>query len=300
MSTKPTAYPTVGGRSTDRRGTSSVAVAPSRAPVRRPAARRCTGASAGPALATATRCANLVTVAAAGGGIGASTVAALMTAELDRRNRRCVLVDADFDAGGIDVLLGLEGEPGVRFESVDAPLGSIDGHSLNHELPHWGHVGVLAFDSWNGAAPDPWQAGAVVRALCEANRVVIADVGRTPASVRIPDLVAGMSVLVCELSVLGLARARGWLDRSAGGAGKDVILVGVEPRGSAVRGAVSVAEAEDYLDRSVDVSLRYDRRLHGDMLAGLGIRTSTRHNRRAIGVLADHVEAMTLAGRDDD
>lgn len=251
-----------------------------------------------PATDTQTHCPNLVTVASTSGGIGSSTLSAMLAAEMDRRSHTCALVDADFNGGGIDVLLGLEGEAGLRFESVNAPLGRIDGQALNHELPRWGRIGVLSFDPWNGTPPDAWETEAVVRALCGANHVVIADVGRVVDPLPIPDAVDGVLVLAIELSVLGVARGKTWLDGVRDDiSSQRVVVVGAYPHGSPTRGIVSESEAEEYLGRSVSMGIRHDRHLHGDMLEGLGIRTMMRHNRRAVRHLADLIEPMLV--RDD-
>lgn len=222
----------------------------------------------------------------------------MLAAELDRRDYTCAMVDADFDGGGIDVLLGLEEESGLRFETVEAPLGRIDGAALVHEMPHWGRIGVLAFDAWNGSAPDSWQTEAVIRALCEAHRVVVADMGRGASVGRTPDVVGGVTVAVVELSVLGLARAKAWL---AGRPLPDgLLLAGAQPRGAGGRTAVGQSEAEAFLGRSVEACLCYDRRLHDDMLAGLGIRVMMRRNRRAVKHLADRIETLMTNGHGDD
>ena len=160
-----------------------------------------------PALAAATLRANLVAVTAVSGGLGASTVSAMLAAELDRRGRRCTLVDADFGGGGLDVLLGLEGESGLRFETVEAPLGRIDGGALAHELPQWGRIGVLACNPWSGDAPGSWEVEAVLHALCESSQAVVVDAGHGPLGQRLPGSARGR----CWSASIPMARAaRAW------------------------------------------------------------------------------------------
>ena len=76
------------------------------------------------------------------GGAGTSVFAAMVAWRLAQRKLQCALVDCDFAAGGIDVLLGIENEPGLRFQTVDIPLGKTEGAALNGELPQWERVGV--------------------------------------------------------------------------------------------------------------------------------------------------------------
>lgn len=235
--------------------------------------------------------ANLVVVTSVSGGIGASVIAALLAEELGRRAYACALVDADFEAGGLDVLLGIECEPGLRFDTIEAPLGRIDGAALNHELPRCGEVRVLAFDAWDGQAPDWWQAQAAVRALCDVNQAVVVDAGRGEAIARIPDLEAGALLVVLELSVLGLARAKAWLARRDHAS---PLLVGVAPRGgSHRRNAVETAEAEDYLGVPIAFVFEEDRRLQDDVLNGLGVRPSSRRNRETVARICDRLGAAS-------
>lgn len=234
---------------------------------------------------------NLVVVSAVSGGIGTSVLAAVLAEEFAGYGAGCALVDADFEAGGLDVLLGIENERGLRFSTLDAPLGRIDGDALNHELPRWDRVTVLSFDIWNAGAPEWWQAQAAVRALSESNQVVVVDAGRGAAIDRIGNLSCGVRVLAVELSVLGLARARARLRAAA--VDDDLLLVGMCPRGGNRRqGVVGAVEAEDYLGAPVDFLIDEDRHMHDDVLSGLGIRVALRRNRRTVTRLAERVRGL--------
>lgn len=156
------------------------------------------------------------------GGVGSTVLTALCAWHLTMRNRTCALVDADFTAGGMDVTLGIETEPGMRWSSVSAPLGRIEPRSLMHELPEWEETVVLAADPWNDGAPDWWEVDAAMRALSEACELVLVDGGHADSEHTLR-MQARVRVVVVELSVLGLARARGLLMRlkeSQGGGGR--------------------------------------------------------------------------------
>lgn len=210
--------------------------------------------------------------------------------------RSCALVDADFSGGGMDVLLGLESEPGMRFDEIDASLGHVDGDALNHELLQWDGVGVLAYDSWSGPAPNRWQVSAAVHALVESNGSVVVDAGRGESLDMLPQASASRLVLVVELSVLGVARAKSWLagrwnrGRDAEERFGEFALVGVRPRGMP-RGAsaISLGQAEDYLDRPFVTWIQHDARMYADVLHGFGIRRPMKANRTALETLADWV-----------
>lgn len=151
----------------------------------------------------------------ASGGVGLSALCSLSALELKTQGVKTSLVDADFDAGGLDVLLGLENDKGLRFGMLDAPLGKIDGEVLRQRLPQWEGVPVLAFDSWNSEIPEWWEVRVVLEALERASDMVIVDGAHGRLIKMIPDLCLAPIVIAVELSVLGLARAKALLDRLA-------------------------------------------------------------------------------------
>ncbi|WP_239512507.1 cobyric acid synthase [Bifidobacterium aerophilum] len=260
------------------------------------------GLAAGIAIETV--CHNIVVCSAASGGIGLSTFAAGVARRMAERDLSCALIDVDFAAGGLDVLLGVESEPGMRFNTIDAPLGRLDGEALNRELPVWDDVRVLPGNPWNGGMPDWWQTQAAVRALAEANRVVVVDAGRGELLDTMQDLGSAAHIVLVELSVLGLARAKrhiGDLERLSGVAARSservadgafpLLLVGAEPRGTVRRiGIVSEDEASEYLSRPISGRIRAHPRLCADILSGLGIRTMTRANLRVIDDVCDWID----------
>ena len=77
--------------------------------------------------------ASVVGVVGAGGGAGASTVAAGLAAANARRGRQSLLVDADPLGGGIDLLMGCEGVPGLRWPESRS---TVDEWLPDHCSPH--------------------------------------------------------------------------------------------------------------------------------------------------------------------
>ena len=241
-----------------------------------------------PVCATQAPCENVITLSGASGGAGTTTLAAMLTRELAKRENDCAIVDADVRAGGggLDVLLGIEHESGSRWHDIHAPLGELDGEALRRRLPHG-----LEIEH--------------VPALVEASHIVVA-----------------------ELTVLGLARAKAhieWLRRNGernvaraqepprpgeewkpivGVPGHVIGVLCVEPPAVAKgRGAVSLEEARKYLQMEhMECELmgpvRSDARLCGDILEGLGIRRVHRRNARVLGGVAEMVErACGIGGR---
>ena len=110
---------------------------------------------------------NVVVIDSVVAGVGTSTLAALLARELSERGLKCVLVDADLQGGGLDVLLGVENEDGSRFGEISAPLGNIDGKALLRELPIWDGVPLLACDLWKTENPQSWEVQACIHALSQ-------------------------------------------------------------------------------------------------------------------------------------
>lgn len=85
----------------------------------------------------------LVVVGAVGGG-GASTLAAALAVRA-ARSRRTLLMETDPRGTGVDLVLGIEGEPGLRVEDVRAELGGPDPDALWAAVPRpLPELGVLA------------------------------------------------------------------------------------------------------------------------------------------------------------
>lgn len=236
-------------------------------------------------------CRNTVVFSSASGGAGTSVFAAMVAWRLAQRKLQCALVDCDFAAGGIDVLLGIENEPGLRFQTVDIPLGKTEGAALNGELPQWERVGVLASQPWNGSDPEPWTVSAVLEALAQANDVVVVDIGAPSALHSLPMLRQCRQVVLAELTVLGLARARAARAMMIRQGESRPIMVGVVPRGLSRRGGVVDAhEASEYLHEELAGVVAPDRGLHGDVLEGLGIRAIGKSSRKAVDAVVGTIE----------
>lgn len=144
-------------------------------------------------------------VSGVGGGVGASTVAALLAAERARTGP-AALVDLA-GAGGIDVLLGVESRPGSRWPELAGLRGAVDPAELTGLLPRWRDVDVLSAARL-ATAPDPEAALAVCEALAARGGTVVVDlpatVGADLASALV-DTCAAELVLLAAQDVLGVA-----------------------------------------------------------------------------------------------
>lgn len=128
----------------------------------------------------------LVIVSGASGGLGVSTLAVALAVRAVRRGMTPVVVDTDADGGGLDLVAGLEDEPGLRWEDLDGLSGSVDGPALAADLPQSAGVAVLSFSGARipgrsvPSAPEAKdRLDAVVSALREAVDLVVLDASRS-------------------------------------------------------------------------------------------------------------------------
>lgn len=82
----------------------------------------------------------------ASGGVGASTLAAAVAVRAAAAARRTVAVDLDHLSGRLDVLFGVEQQPGWRWSDLDGVDGAVDGSALGLRLPVAHAVRVLAYE----------------------------------------------------------------------------------------------------------------------------------------------------------
>ncbi|GAB2741373.1 CpaE-like family protein [Salinifilum aidingensis] len=219
--------------------------------------------SAGPAAVG-----RVLAVLGGSGGAGASLLAAETAATAARRGGRVLLLDGDPVGGGLDVVLGWEDVPGLRWGDVSIGSGRVTAGTLHEALPAQqlgaGTLAVLACDREN---PDSGFTAAAARSVLGAARqagdTVVCDVSRhladaAEAVLRHADLVclvARAELRACAAAAAVLGRVRGaasapacLLVRSGPAAGMragDVRqVVGVEPL-AVIRDQPELAAAAD-------------------------------------------------------
>jgi hypothetical protein len=205
-----------------------------------------------------------VTVVGAVGGVGASTLAALLARRWAADGEHVTLVDLDPVGGGIEVLLGIEAVEGVRWADLGGVRGTLDGADLDGLLPTWRGVEVLSGD--RQAGPVEGEAlRAVWSALSGAGRLVVADLpghALRHADDRPGPIVGRDVLLVTGQDVVGVAggvRVRGTLGPR--------VRVALRRRAGA---RVAPLEAARLLDADLAGLLPTDRSLAGATDRGLG------------------------------
>ena len=149
----------------------------------------------------------VVTVLAASGGLGSSTLALATGRRLGATGAPAVVVDLDPERGGLDVTAGIEHLPGRRWPALAAVRGSVAGETLLASLPHEDGCALLAGGGPGQGRPPAGAVRDVVSALVGSGRRVVLDCPAT--SPFLPDVLTWTThgVLLVGLRTRALADA---------------------------------------------------------------------------------------------
>lgn len=120
----------------------------------------------------------VVAVLGARGGAGSTVFAAALAQCADK----ALLVDADAWGGGVDLVMGTEGEQGLRWPDLALQGGRVAWEALHAALPSRSGVAVLSVGRGGGDV-DPAALEAVVDAGCRGGVTVVCDLPRNPCPV---------------------------------------------------------------------------------------------------------------------
>lgn len=128
--------------------------------------------------AVAGQSARVIAVVGGCGGAGASTFAAALALTAARREA-AVLIDGDPLGGGLDVLLGAESVPGLRWNELAATRGRLDPAAFASAICEVAGMGLVSWGrSPSGVSLATPAMEAVVDAARRAFAVVVLDVAR--------------------------------------------------------------------------------------------------------------------------
>jgi secretion/DNA translocation related CpaE-like protein len=195
----------------------------------------------------------VVSVIGARGGAGSSMLAAAVAVAGLRSGAGVVLADCDPWGAGLDVLLGLESDPGLRWPDLATPVGRVPVDALHESLPSvdgprrrpaarhpWrgpepGVLSVLSFgrDDNDGAATPPDTLTVVIDACRRAGELAVLDVPRTADP--LGDLAlenSDLVVMVATADLFACYAARRIVDRiDLAGARAGLVVRGPSPGG---------------------------------------------------------------------
>jgi secretion/DNA translocation related CpaE-like protein len=144
-----------------------------------------------------------VAVVGARGGAGATTTAIALATAAAATGRRVVLVDGDPLGAGVDLAMGAEELPGLRWHDLHDVRAPLPPGGLAAALPVADGVSVLAWG--RGPAPEPRAVRAVVRAALDEHDLVVLDLPRAgeaaaSAAVTAPTCCCASARASCGLS----------------------------------------------------------------------------------------------------
>ncbi|MGV0744203.1 septum site-determining protein Ssd [Mycolicibacterium sp. XJ870] len=228
-----------------------------------------------------------VAVVGARGGAGATVFAVALAQSAAQSASGALLIDADPWSGGIDLVLGSEDEPGLRWPELALKGGRVGYPALRDALPRRDGVSVLS-SGRTGVDIDSGPLGAVIDAGCRGGVTVVCDVPRrcTAAAETALDA-ADLVVLLTPADVrscVAAAAARPWILACNPNAG--VVVRGPAP------GGLRAAEVARIVDLPLLAAMRPQPGLHDHLeRGGLRLRRGsplTGAARRVLTVLAQH------------
>lgn len=153
----------------------------------------------------------VVAVLGGRGGAGASILAAATALTALQRGNNVLLVDGDPYGGGLDLVLGIESDTGIRWPSLQG-RGRIPGAALRAALPGRtageARLSVISCDR-DGPGPDPDAMSAVIEAGRRIGDTVICDLPRQLTGAAATALQrADLAVLVVPAELRACAAAR--------------------------------------------------------------------------------------------
>lgn len=174
----------------------------------------------------------VVALIGCGGGAGATTMAVTMALAAAASSRRVLLIDGDAYAGGIDVVLGLEGHRGTRWSDLLDVHGRLSAHALDQALLQSHGVSVLSWGR-SGATEVPVEVvAAVLDVGTRAYDLVLVDLPRRMDAMAELVLARSASVLVVGTNRVRSAAAAARLTSDLKGRCSDVrLILRHEPRG---------------------------------------------------------------------
>lgn len=145
----------------------------------------------------------VVALVGGSGGVGTSSVAVAMSVMAARRGKQVTAVELADSGGGLDLLLGLEATPGVRWDGLANATGELG--ALEEQLVSGDGISVLALGREAESTPTRAGLDAVLRSLGRTQDMIIVDAGDGQ---RLSWLGDATPVILVAAHVRGVAAAR--------------------------------------------------------------------------------------------
>lgn len=201
------------------------------------------------------------------GGAGASAFAAGLGVAAAGLGRRVLLLDGDPLGGGLDLVLGSESVPGVRWPDLMSTSGRVSTTSLRDAVPQVGLLAVLSWDRGDQTTIPPVVMREVLAAARRGHDVVVVDLPRRlDAAGREALQQADRTYLVVPAEVRAVAAAgRVASQLTAVTSGVELVVRGPGPAG------LDGPLVSESLDLPLAAQMRPERRLEAALDAGEGL-----------------------------
>ncbi|QIX28236.1 septum site determining protein [Nocardioides sp. JQ2195] len=152
------------------------------------------------------------------GGAGATTFACAL-AQTAARDWATCLLDIDPLGPGVDQVLGMERDEGIRWDALQQTTGRLGARALRDALPRRGRLGVLTFGCGGADVPEtlqPFAARAAVAAATRGHQLVVLDLPRSGGGLT-EELMARCQalVVVTRANLPGLSSAARFVARAS-------------------------------------------------------------------------------------
>jgi len=233
--------------------------------------------------------AHIIGVVGGSGGVGASVLTAAIAVRAAQAGLHPVCLDGDRLGGGLDVTLGVEQEPGVRWPDLAGARGRIDGSALLRRLPSVDGVSVLSFDRARDVQLGAGTVEEVLRALSTAVDLVVVGLPRPDHEVFGALAPAADAIVLLAGSGIGdLAGASAIAEHLVRACPDVWLCLRTSGRGSHFADTVAGA-----LDLPMLAVVREEASLAADLLHGVPPGSSSKG---ALAGAADKVLAQCIAG----
>lgn len=172
------------------------------------------------------------------GGAGATTFACAL-GQAAAGVGPALVVDADPLGPGVDRVLGMEEQPGVRWPDLAHTAGRLGSRALREALPRRGALGALSWApgaAGRAAMPDPVAVREVLSAAARGHQTVVLDLPRGAGGAELIGRCDEVLVVVTP-SITGIASAARLVDNlvdRGGGLGVDSGQIALVVRGTGV------------------------------------------------------------------
>ena len=185
-----------------------------------------------------TRTGRIVAVLGASGGCGASTLATALAIAAAGSVGRTLLIDGAPDGGGLDLILGAESVPGIRWPDLGDARGRLSSRTLDQALPHPHGIALLSHARPLAHAPEPEAIASVLDAARRGYDLVIVDLDdrRSAFAAHVLEH-ADTVIVIMAASVRGIAAGLGAVEALSVLPGRIVIALRLFAKGISAQDA---------------------------------------------------------------